>query len=308
MKPFRKPPPFNTARHQYSQLGVNHIVQDFAYKIIKWQERHSNDAQRRCGGRWVAVPTSFDSVGLKVLMGHADGPSAFGCYVLLAELAARMPTPGVLANAELALDAGTMASIFGISDHALQTAIDLMMLPHIKWIEHVSYPDCIQVPTLDNPELLRNDSVSATEPLRTDSVLAHACLQQQQASKQAEGGVGGEIHALLRRVRGKSSHVPTVANALRSTAQVVTLWFDVTQDETVKAPLGVMAARVADGNVGDIPGLTCKMIVHAIEKQFVHTINGTDVTNTKLTHNKLGMYINGELAVPVAQLGEAIYA
>lgn len=131
-----------------------------------------------------------------------------------------------------------------------------------------------------------------------------------------KGGVGEKpsdadslIISLISRMPGRQSKREELASLLDSTAQVLTLWADVSADDTVKHPVSVMAARAASGGLSELNPLTTACVISAVKSGLVHVINDIDVTNAKLTHNaEFGLYINGELAVPSAQLAEAVYA
>lgn len=111
-----------------------------AWRIVKWDDRHSNHEQKRSGGRWIACPTRFDSIGLRVLLAQAGGVEAFGVYVLLAELAAKMPVPGVLANEQGPLDSQVIALVTGASKEAVDKAVEALRSPSIAWLDEVEWP------------------------------------------------------------------------------------------------------------------------------------------------------------------------
>ena len=111
-----------------------------AYRIIKWHDRHSNDAQRKSGGHWIADPTSFDSLGFKRLMSRPRGVEVFGVYRLVCAVAARSKVPGILANTDGPLAVDDLAMMTGAPVRVLSAGLDALCDAKIGWIDRVPWP------------------------------------------------------------------------------------------------------------------------------------------------------------------------
>lgn len=131
--------------------------------------------------------------------------------------------------------------------------------------------------------------------------------KERDGEDQAEGGPGETESAslvLLRRIGGRSAHVPTVAAVLDQPSAVVALWRDVTSDPSVKRPIGVMASRLTQGTT--LPACDAKAIIAARDAGIVHRINGIDVTNgVKLGWNSGGLTVDGKLAIATKDMNTA---
>ena len=66
--------------------------------IVKgWSEHYETAASRKLENpRWVAVPNRHDGTGFMELMDHPNGMAHFGAWVLILQVASRMPERGVL--------------------------------------------------------------------------------------------------------------------------------------------------------------------------------------------------------------------
>lgn len=256
-----------------------------AYRIIKWHDRHSNYEQTRSGGRWIACPTRFDSLGLARLVREKRGVETFGAYVLMAELAARMPTPGVLANNDHPLTETEISIITGAPEKALGAALALLQSPLIGWIDRVPFPDCLREPSGTPPD--------ESEPSRT-------CAPPAPPTNLPTGGTGGgdALAAMLRRAGAGGSGAPKLAEASGVTAAaLVAHWHDIRQDKSIRKPGSVLASRIKGGlNALD---LTPDALLKAIKAGVVERVNGVEVEGRKLGRNDEGVYLDGELVASV---------
>lgn len=86
---------------------------------------------------WVRMPNEFDGRGYRRLMRHGlAGLEAFGCFVLMVEVASTMPTRGVLAR-DGALESLDLQDLTFAPAEAFERAIRLLSSVEIGWISEV---------------------------------------------------------------------------------------------------------------------------------------------------------------------------
>lgn len=231
-----------------------------AYRIIKWDENHSNHEQKRSGGKWIRCGTSFDSLGLRKLLSETRGLEYFGAYILLSELAAKMPTPGVLANEQGPLDADSIALVTGATTKRLDAALTRLQKPDLGWIDKIDYV-----------------GLSGTDPpnQRSDSDSSHVRAQAAaNLPTNPPGGAGG-IVSVLSRMTGQKSHAKSIATSLAREADAIAYWWDIKQDTNAKTVLGCMKHRVDAGEKP--PRMKADALVAAIREGIVESVNGIAV-------------------------------
>lgn len=77
----------------------------------KWYEKSHKETERAFS--WVAVPTRHDGKSFRRLMRLPDGMALFAAFILMLEIAAKMPVRGLLADEDGPLDAQDMADATG---------------------------------------------------------------------------------------------------------------------------------------------------------------------------------------------------
>ena len=69
------------------------------YRIRGWVELFENAQSRKCARlTWVPVPNKHDGKSFRRLMGLPNGPSLYGAWLLLLQVASKCPERGVLAD------------------------------------------------------------------------------------------------------------------------------------------------------------------------------------------------------------------
>lgn len=111
-----------------------------AYRIKNWSQIYEKSQARRCEKMcWIAVPNSWDGVGYAMVMAHDRYAEIFTAWILLLQIASKMPERGLLANGKpetpqtMALRTRAKADIF-------ELALEVLAKPEIGWIETIDYP------------------------------------------------------------------------------------------------------------------------------------------------------------------------
>lgn len=107
-----------------------------AYKIKDWDTHYEKAQVRRCKTMsWVAIPNKHDGKGFRRIAKHPDGVSIFGAWVLIVQVASKMPTRGVLADKDGPLTAEDLADKTGFPEKIFEKALKLLSQPRIGWLE-----------------------------------------------------------------------------------------------------------------------------------------------------------------------------
>jgi hypothetical protein len=94
-----------------------------------------SDAKRTSKGtplKWIAIPTKHDGRGLRKLLAMECGIEVFGAFILLCEVAAKMPVRGVLADEDGDLSLEDLSLKTGGSIKSFQKAIELLTDKEVK--------------------------------------------------------------------------------------------------------------------------------------------------------------------------------
>src|SRR4051794_17734041 len=111
------------------------------YAVRDWKAHYEvSDAKRTAEGKplsWVAVKTKHDGKGFRRLMKLADGLAVFGAFILVVEIAAKMPRRGVMYDIDGPLTPEDMEAKTGAPAAGFGRALELLSDPEvgINWIE-----------------------------------------------------------------------------------------------------------------------------------------------------------------------------
>jgi hypothetical protein len=133
------------------------------YQIKGWQEHFENHESRKVKGvRWVALPNKHDGKSfrriaqlrdvLPELPGTPGCLAAFSAWVLILQVASKMPTRGVLADEDGPLDASDLAAMTGFPEEIFSYAFKVLTDAKIGWLEEVSEVQ----KTEESPAISRN--------------------------------------------------------------------------------------------------------------------------------------------------------
>jgi len=129
-------------------------------RIKNWADNFEKADSKRCKEmKWVAVPTKMDSKQFRKLARKPGGIEVFGIWILLVELAAKMPERGVLKDKDGDLTLEDMELMTGFPAKQFRNAISVLCSDEIGWLT-----DDKQMPSGQHPD--------NTQPTRqTDSTV-----------------------------------------------------------------------------------------------------------------------------------------
>ena len=107
-----------------------------AYAIKDWNETFENFRTRALTTalRWVQLPTKQDALGFRMLMRSPEGVSAYGVFIALVQIAAKVPNRGVLADDKGPMSDNVLAARVGCSLEILTKALEVLTGPEVGWI------------------------------------------------------------------------------------------------------------------------------------------------------------------------------
>ena len=103
--------------------------------INNWAENfEKSDNKRLKKMKWIAVPTSFDDKQFRKLSKMPDGIIIFGVWILLLELAAKMPIRGILKDKDGDLSFDDMELMTGFPAKHFKSAIKVLSSDEVGWL------------------------------------------------------------------------------------------------------------------------------------------------------------------------------
>jgi hypothetical protein len=116
-----------------------------AWAIKDWdtfyEVKGSHRPTREVVYHWVAFPTKHDGKSYRRLTRHVDGERAMLAFVMMVEVAAKMPKRGVLADENGPLTAEDLSDMTGWEVSLFELGFKLLSNIRINWIESVACPD-----------------------------------------------------------------------------------------------------------------------------------------------------------------------
>ena len=104
------------------------------YRIRDWHKHFENsDALRYVRWTWLPLPNQHDGKYWRRLWQYKNAPEVFAAFILMLELASKMPTRGTLADDDGELSTGDMAFKTGAPQRIFDIAIPILC--ELKWIE-----------------------------------------------------------------------------------------------------------------------------------------------------------------------------
>jgi hypothetical protein len=113
-----------------------------AYRVKDW-DKHFEVAQSRAAvkrlksPRWIALPVKHDGNGLRRIAAHPHGAEIFAAWVLIVQVAAKMPVRGLLVDGD-PLDAEDMLYKTGFPKEIFEMAFDFLTSKKLGWLETVN--------------------------------------------------------------------------------------------------------------------------------------------------------------------------
>lgn len=161
------------------------------YRVRNWAKHFESSETRRLKMlRWIPIPNSHDGKGFRRLMALPDAAEIFGAWVLILQVASRVPERGILEDEDGPLTVEDLSFKTGLKSSSFQKALKALSDKSIGWLEVISHPTIVGdaqqlsgTPNNSTPEwngmegkgsvapLARPDPASPSEPASAASVL-----------------------------------------------------------------------------------------------------------------------------------------
>ncbi len=108
------------------------------YRIKDWNVIYEKAQTRKCDGmKWVAVPNKHDGSGYATVAAHERNCELFTAWILILEVASKMPTRGLLVKDGKPLTARDLAKRTRFPEEIFHLAFTVLVDPEIGWLERV---------------------------------------------------------------------------------------------------------------------------------------------------------------------------
>jgi hypothetical protein len=119
-----------------------------AYRIKDWElhfEKRHNSSE--VVFRWVALPTKHDGKSFRRLARHNDGVRVFAAWILMTQIAGKLPVRGTLIDENGPLTPIDLSDSTGFPPEIFQSALQVLSDPvvGIEWLEAISETDLASV-------------------------------------------------------------------------------------------------------------------------------------------------------------------
>jgi hypothetical protein len=109
------------------------------YYIVNWSSVFENAASRKVTKpAWVAIPNRHDTAGYARLMAHPNGAALYGAWIVLVQVASKMPARGILSNDSGPLDEFDMEARTRIPAAIFQELFQVLTDTKIGWLSCVA--------------------------------------------------------------------------------------------------------------------------------------------------------------------------
>lgn len=136
------------------------------YRIQDWEQHFETRGSRRHQRPLakISLSTSLEGLVLRRLLSDPQGVAAYGVWILLLQIAAKMPCRGVLADATGAYTPSDLALLTGLPEQQVQAALELLSSPRIGLLELLPLELVLAT--------LADTSLTAHPPFETGNVAA----------------------------------------------------------------------------------------------------------------------------------------
>lgn len=111
-----------------------------AYRIRDWKKHFEKADTRQCKSmNWVPVPTRHDGGGFSRVARHEKSIELFCAWILIVEVAAKMPVRGLLVKDGRPLDSVDMHYRTQFPKNIFDLAFTVLVNPSIGWLEQIEY-------------------------------------------------------------------------------------------------------------------------------------------------------------------------
>lgn len=109
------------------------------YRIKNWNENFEKSQTRKCSRMtWVAIPNKHDGKGFRRIARHDSATDLFTAWILMVEVASKMPIRGTLSDEDGPLTPEDLADMTGFPPAIFHLAFTVLTQPEINWIERVA--------------------------------------------------------------------------------------------------------------------------------------------------------------------------
>ena len=106
------------------------------YSVTDWDKRFENSQSRKYNKlSWVPMPNKHDSGGYKRIAIQDDACDIFTAWILMVQVASRMPRRGILADDTEPLDADELALRTSYPQRIFERAFEVLVHPKINWLQ-----------------------------------------------------------------------------------------------------------------------------------------------------------------------------
>jgi hypothetical protein len=110
-----------------------------AFRIKNWNDYFEKSQGRRCAKMtWVAIPNKHDGKGFRRIAKHDSATELFAAWILIIEVASKMPTRGLLVDEDGPLTPEDLGDMTGFPESIFHLAFTVLTQPAIGWIERVA--------------------------------------------------------------------------------------------------------------------------------------------------------------------------
>jgi hypothetical protein len=109
------------------------------YRVKNWELHYEKAQSRPCKKpSWVALPNKHDGKGFRRVAQHERSVEIFAAWVLIVQVASKMPERGLLVDEDGPLTAEDLAVKTGFPASIFHAAFTVLVDPKIGWLERVS--------------------------------------------------------------------------------------------------------------------------------------------------------------------------
>ena len=109
------------------------------YRIRNWDELYEKAQTRRCKSMsWVAIPNRHDGSGYRRIAEHECNCELFTAWILMLEVASKMPQRGLLVKDGRALTETDLAYMTGFPKEIFTVAFTVLVDGEIGWLERIA--------------------------------------------------------------------------------------------------------------------------------------------------------------------------
>jgi hypothetical protein len=108
------------------------------YRVKDWYQIFEKAQGKKCKhARWVPVPNRHDGAGYAEVAEHPRSCELFAAWILILEVASKMPVRGTLFKDGRALTAKDLAKRTRFPEEIFDLAFEVLVRPEIDWIERM---------------------------------------------------------------------------------------------------------------------------------------------------------------------------